>query len=239
MSDRRTGENRLLAALPDEERRRVLPHFQRVRLPSGQALLEPGERVRQVYFPADGVVSLLMVMEDGTSVEVCTVGNEGFVSVESILSSGESPYEVRCQTDVEALCADVEGLRAAFRQSEPLRDLLLRYASVVFSCTGRSLACRVTHRVEQRLARWLLMTRDRMTSDELPLTQELLAKMLGVHRPTVSEAADRLRERGLIDYRRGRITIVDRAGLEGAACADYRGFREDYERLLGPSPPMT
>ena len=177
-----------------------------------------------------------MVMEDGTPVEVATVGTEGFVSVESILSANQSPYEVSCQTAVEALRVDLADLRAAFRESEPLRDILLRYASLIFSCTGRSVSCKVTHPVEQRLARWLLMTRDRVRADELTMTQDILARMLGVHRPTISEAADSLRQRELIAYHRGRITITDRSGLEAASCEHYAEFRSDYERLLGPAP---
>jgi CRP-like cAMP-binding protein len=181
-------------------------------------------------------VALLMVMEDGTPVEVATIGAEGFVSVESILSTNVSPYEVSCQTVVEALRVDVDHLRVAFRESGPLRDRLLRYAAVVFGCTGRSLACKVTHPVEQRLARWLLMTRDRVRGDELPMTQDTLARMLGVHRPTISEAAEALRTREIIAYHRGRITITDLAGLEATSCEHYAQFRADYEKLLGPAP---
>jgi CRP-like cAMP-binding protein len=230
------AKNRLVAALPPEERELLLLHCRPVALPNERILVAPREEVRYAYFPTDGVVALLMVMEDGTPVEVATVGTEGFVSVESILSTDQSPYEVVCQTDVEALQADVADLRAAFRESRPLRDLLLRYAAVVFSCTGRSVACKVTHPVEQRLARWLLMTRDRMRADEMPFTHETLARMLGVHRPTVSEAAEGLRDRGLIAYRRGRITITDRRGLEAASCEHYREFQQIYEHLLGPMP---
>jgi CRP-like cAMP-binding protein len=228
--------NRLVGALPPDDRDRLLRHCRPVVLPSEQVLLAPREEVRYAYFPTDGVVSLLMVIEDGTPVEVVTVGTEGFVSVESILSTNQSPYEVLCQTPVQALRADVAGLREAFRESEALRDVLLRYAAVVFSCTGRSLACKVSHRVQQRLARWLLMTRDRVRDDELPMTHDTLARMLGVHRPTISNAAEELRERGLIAYRRGKIAIVDRAGLEAASCEHYGQFRAVYEELLGPAP---
>ena len=230
------GRNRLVAALPPEEQERLLLHCRPVVLANERVLLAPREQGRYAYFPTDGVVSLLMVIEDGTPVEVATVGSEGFVSVESILSTDLSPYEVVCQTAVEALRADVDDLRAVFRQSGPLRELLVRYAAVVFSCTGRSLACKVIHPVEQRLARWLLMTRDRVRADELPLTNDTLARMLGVHRPTSSEAAEALRERELITYHRGQIAITDRAGLVGASCEHYAEFRAVYEELLGPAP---
>jgi len=236
LTDATARKNRLVAALPADERERLLRHCRLVNLPNERVLLAPRERVAYAYFPTDGVVALLMVMEDDTTVEVATVGSEGFVSVESILSADQTPYEVSCQTPVEALRADVEGLRLEFRESAVLRDLLLRYAAVVFGCTGRSLACKVTHRVEQRLARWLLMTRDRVQADELPMTQETLARMLGVHRPTISHAAEALREGGLIAYHRGRITVTDRAGLESASCEHYAEFRAVYEDLLGPAP---
>ena len=230
------GSNRLLAALPPQEREKILLHCRPVVLKNEQVLVAPGEEVRYSYFPTDGVVALLMVMEDGTPVEVATVGDEGFVSVESILSTNVSPYEVTCQTAVEALRVDIHHLRQVFRESGPLRDRLLRYAAVVFSCTGRSLACKVTHPVEQRLARWLLMTRDRIEGDELPMTQDTLARMLGVHRPTISEAAEALRAREIIAYHRGRIAILDRDGLQAASCEHYEQFRVVYEELLGPAP---
>ena len=231
--------NRLLAALPPGEWDRVRPICQPITLANEQTLLAPKQAVRYAYFPTDGVVALLIVMADGTPVEVATVGSEGFVSCESILGTDQSPYEVTCQTPVQALRADVKDLRAEFATSEVLRDLLLRYAAVVFSCTGRSLACKLNHRVEQRLARWLLMTRDRVHDDVLPMTQDTLARMLGVHRPTISTAAEALQERGLIAYHRGKIVVTDRKGLEAASCEHYAEFRTVYEELLGPIPTVS
>jgi CRP-like cAMP-binding protein len=229
--------NRLLSALPPEEQRRLGGHVRLVHLPKDSVLLAPNEPVRYAYFPIDGVISLLMVMADGTPVEVANIGNEGFASVESLLSTDQSPYEVTCQTAVAALRTDVADLRAAFGASEALRTLLLRYGAVVFACTSRSLACRVSHTTEQRLARWLLMSRDRIAGDELPFTQETLARMLGVNRPTASIAAEGLKERGAIVYHRGRIAVANRAVLEAASCEDYRAYRHSYEDLLGPFPP--
>jgi CRP-like cAMP-binding protein len=229
--------NRLLSALPPEEQSRLDGHVRLVHLARDTLLLAPNEPVRYAYFPIDGLISLLMVLEDGTPVEVANIGNEGFASVESLLSTDRSPYEVSCQTSVEALRIDVADLRAAFKESDAIRNLLLRYGAVVFACTSRSLACKVAHTTEQRLARWLLMGRDRIAGDELPFTQEKLARMLGVNRPTASIAAETLKERGAIDYRRGRITVANRALLEAASCADYRAYRQSYEELLGPIPP--
>jgi CRP-like cAMP-binding protein len=229
--------NRLLAALPPEEHRRLEGRLRLVRLEKDTTLLTPGAKVTHAYFPLDGVVALLMVLENGMSVEVATIGNEGFATFQALLTPGHSEYEVTCQTPVEALRVGVDELRAAFRDSEPLRDLLMRYGAVMFGCTGRSLACAVVHTTEQRMARWLLMTRDRVVGDELPLTQDSLARVLGVYRPTASLAAEALRERGAIDYRRGRIRVTDRAALEAASCEHYRAYQEAYEALLGPIPP--
>ena len=232
-SQEQAAQNRLLAALPDEEYRRLRDSLTRVDVAGGQVLIELRQRMQYVYFPLDGVLSLMMVMEGGAVVEVATVGNEGCVDVASLLSIDLSPYEVLCQTDCQVLRVPVEDLRAAFRASAPLRDLLLRYAGVMLGCTGRSAACKVVHTPEQRLARWLLMTQDRLDTAELPLTPELLARMLGVRRATVSITAAALQARGLIRYSRGRITITDRPGLEAAACEDYTAVRDEYERLLG------
>ena len=228
--------NRLLGALPAEDLAWLGEHLTKVELPAGTRMLGPRDRVAHNYFPLDGVVSMLMVLEDGTPIEVATVGREGFVSIESLLSVDLSPYEILCQSDVTALRIDVEHLRRAFRERAAVRNLLLRYTGVVLGCTGRSVGCKAAHTVEQRLARWLLMTRDRLERDELPLTHDLLAHMLGVRRPRVSQAAEALRDAGLIAYHRGKVTIVDRAGLLDAACEDYAVFLEEYERLLAPAP---
>jgi CRP-like cAMP-binding protein len=227
------AENRLLARLPPLELELLRPRLKLEHLPSGQTLVSPGDQVRQAYFPAAGVLSMLIVLEDGGPVEVVTIGREGFISIESVLTTGRSAYEVSCQTDVEAWRMDVDALRAALHASEPLRRLLLQYVAFIFSCTGRALACKVSHLAEERLARWLLMTRDQMDDDELPLTHDVLARMLGFRRPTVSAAAEALQRRGLITYHRGRIAITNRAGLEAASCEDYRAVRAEYDRLLG------
>ena len=224
-----------MAALPDEEYQRLLPSLRSVQMVTGQVLVEPRDKMEYAYCSLEGVLCLLMLMEDGTVIEVATVGNEGFLDVTALLSVDTSPYEVLCQTDCRALRISVEALRTAFRDSGVLRELLLRFAGVVLGCSGRSAACKVVHTVEQRLARWLLMTQDRVASDAVLLTHELLGRMLGVRRATVSVAAEALQERGLIRYQRGRITITDRAGLEAAAWEDYAVFRNEYNRLLGSS----
>ena len=227
-------QNRLLAALPVEEYQRLLPSLSRVQVVTGQVLIEPRDKMEYAYFPLDGELCLLMLIEDGTVIEVATVGNEGFVDVTALLSVDTSPYEVLCQADCRALRISVEALRAAFRDSVVLRDHLLRFAGVVLGCSGRSAACKVIHTPAQRLARWILMTQDRVAADEVLLTHDLLGRMLGVRRATVSVAAEALQERGLIRYQRGRITITDRAGLKAATCEDHAAFHNEYERLLAP-----
>jgi CRP-like cAMP-binding protein len=226
--------NRLLAALAPDDFNAL--QLSEVRLPQHRMVVQPGDEVKYGYFPLDGVLSLLMLLEDGTPVEVANVGSEGFVDATSLLSVNASPYRVEAQTEVLALRIPVEELRQAFRERAGVRDLLMRFTGVVLTCTGRSVACKVSHTVEQRLAKWLLMSRDRIAGDELPFTHESLSDMLGVRRPRVSEAAEALKGQGFIDYHRGKIVITDRAGLEGAACVDYDAFRQEYERLLGPVP---
>lgn len=226
--------NRLLRALPPDDLAPLRAILTPVRLPKGRVLVAPGAPVAHAYFPLDGVVALLMEMADGTSVEVATVGDEGFVCIDALLSAGESPYRAVCQTPVEALRAEIGPLRAMFAQNEGLRVLFLRYGAVVFSCTGRALACKSSHSTAQRLARWLLMTRDRLAGDAIPYTQEALAGMLGVQRQAVALAAEILKHVGAIDYRRGSIVVTDGGALEAAACEDYRVYRDAYENLLGP-----
>lgn len=232
----RKAQNRLLVALPLADQQWLAGHMRPVDMSAGTHVLLPRDRVEHNYFPLDGVMSMLMVLEDGTSVEVSTVGSEGMVSIESVLSVDLSPYEVLCQSDVSALRIPVEKLRQAFREREAVRNLLMRYVGVMLGCTGRSVACKTVHTVEQRLARWLLMTHDRLATEDLPLTHERLSHMLGVRRPRVSQAAEALRELGLITYHRGKVTITDRAGMLRTTCEDYATFISEYERLLGPAP---
>ena len=231
-----TPGNRLLSALPPDEFLRLQKHLEPVALRKDQVLVHPGDEIHHGYFPLDGILSVLMILEDSTPVEVANIGNEGFADSASILSIATSPYEIVAQGPGHALRISVQALRQEFRESLGLRELLLRFCGVLLTCTGRSLACKVTHTPEQRLAKWLLLARDRTIGDELPYTQEALARMLGVRRPTVSEAAEALKERGLIEYHRGLIQVMDRAGLEQAACTDYQAFIDEYERLLGPAP---
>jgi CRP-like cAMP-binding protein len=230
------GDNRLLAALPPEERRRLVPRLERVHLTVKQPLLEPQTPITHVYFPVDGVVSLVAVMADGATAEVTTVGHEGLVGLPVFLGAESSPILAVCQIAGDAWRLPAAAFRAAARRA-PLRELLHRYTQALLDELAQTAACNRLHPLEERCARWLLMTHDRVAADHFQLTQEFLASMLGVRRPTVSVVMSLLRRAGLVRYTRGAVTVVDRPGLEAAACECYGSVRRGYDRLLGPARP--
>jgi CRP-like cAMP-binding protein len=226
-------ENRILGLLPPDEIERLRPRLKPVVLESRQVLYEPGQPIRHVYFPNSGVVSWLAVMENGASVEVATIGNEGVVGFRAILGSDTAPAKVMVQVSGEALRTSAKDLKAKADGSGPLIPILHRYLNAFVTQITQSVGCNTFHSVEQRFCRWLLMTHDRVRSEQLPLTHELLGQMLGVRRASVTEAARRLQNAGLIRYIHGKITILDRAGLESASCDCYRIVKSDFDRLLG------
>lgn len=213
--------NRLLAALPRACLRQLAAGLVPVSLVSGEVLHEPGARIREVYFPGRSVVSLLTVVDARRALEVGLVGREGMVGIGLALGIGVSPVRALVQGAGSALRMSAASLRRSLRASPALRGALQRYAGVLMVQVTRTAACNRFHRVEARLARRLLMTRDRLGAGEFHLTQEFLAHMLGVRREGVTGAAGALQRRGLIGYRRGDIRIVDHAGLEAAACGCY------------------
>ncbi len=225
--------NRLLARLPAEEYRRVLPRLETVPLPLGRVLHEARAAIDYAYFPQWGVTSALTVMADGTALEVATVGNEGVVGLTAAFGGGTSPQRVVVQVPGAALRMAARELRAAAAPDRPLGRLLLHYHAAYLAQLGQLAACNALHPVRQRCCRWLLMARDRVEGDDLPLTHEFLAQMLGVRRMSVGGVLRPLREDGLIDYRRGHVTVLDRPGLEEAACECYGAMRQDYDRRLG------
>ena len=226
------GVNRLLAALPPEEERQLLPELERVTLSAHMVLHEPGVPIAYVYFPVDCVVSLLTVTEDGTAAEAATVCGEGVVGLPVFPGSGAAFGRAVCQVPGEALRMEAEAFRAALERGGALSWLVQRYAGRLLAQVMQTAACNRLHRVEQRAARWLLQIRDCIDADQFPLTQEALATMLSVQRPTVTQVAGMLRRAGAIDYHRGRVTILDRAALEAVACGCLRVMRE---RLLDGS----
>jgi CRP-like cAMP-binding protein len=224
--------NRLLARLAPVEHKRLLPLLKAVELESDHVLHKARTPFVYAYFPTRAVSSYLRVMEDGSAIEIGTVGNEGMVGVSGALGAPESPYQIIIQVAGEALRVEVKALAAEVDRSAPLRRLLVTYQAAFHTQVSQSVACNGLHPINQRCCRWLLMTHDRVGAEVLPLTHEYLAMMLGVRRASVTEVLGPLRDRGLISYSRGSITVVDRKGLEAAACECYQAVIDEYDRLF-------
>lgn len=229
------GGNRLLVAMSNDDFARLAPHLEQVSLMQHQVLQEPGEAVRRAYFMHEGFASLLTVFDDGLSVETATVGPEGVVGLPLLVHPKAAPSRVIVQAPGRAATIAMEPLRHAIGDSATLRRLFECYVHSFLVQLLQTVACNAVHSTEERMAKWLLMSSERTNGDAIPLTHEFLAEMLGVGRPTVSLVARTLQNAGLIDYRRGLITIVDRAGLEEVSCSCYGTIRRAYEELL----PMT
>jgi len=214
--------NRILEALPREEYARLLPLLSPVRLQKGRVLWEAGGEIRHAYFLTGGMVAMLSVTYDQETVEVGMIGSEGIAGVAALLRCESAPYRVVVQLSAGALRISVRALRAEFSRGGRLQDLTLRYTHALLTQVAQSASCHRFHTAEQRLCRWLLTSADRAGSYTLPLTQEFLAQMIGVPRTSVTSAAVKLQDRRLIGYRRGRITLLDRRGLESTSCECYR-----------------
>jgi CRP-like cAMP-binding protein len=214
--------NRLLAALPGKEYQRLRPHLETFTLSFGDILYEPSEIIQHVYFPNNGIVSLLSMVEERSTLEVGVVGNEGMVGIPVFLGASTSHNRALVQGGGTAMRMKAESLRNQVKQAGALPDLLLRYTHSLLGQISQAAACNRFHTVNARLARWLLMTYDRVRSDEFRLTQEFLSHMLGVRREGVTGAARALQQKKLIRYVRGQITILNRAGLEAASCKCYK-----------------
>jgi CRP-like cAMP-binding protein len=224
-------QNRLLAALPVQDYARLLPELESVHLRSRQQLVAPDEPTERVYFPRDAVVSMLVLMQDGKVVESAAVGNEGMVGLEVFLGNGLGREDMVVQIGGDAARIQSSAFRDAVRQSLALQTLLRHYSLALMNQLARTAGCNRVHSVEERCARWLLMSRDRVGRDSFQLTHEFLARVLGVRRASVSQTAEGLQRAGLIEYHQGLIRILDRAGLEGIACEDYRLSRAAYDQL--------
>ena len=228
--------NHLLAALPPDERARWLPALEPVEMPLGHVLYESGMAMTHVYFPATSIVSLLYVMEDGASAEIAVVGNEGIVGVALFMGGETTPSRAVVQSAGLGFRLRGQLLKEEFNRSGPVLHLLLRYTQALITQMAQTAVCNRHHSLDQQLCRWLLLSLDRLHSDELVMTQELIADMLGVRREGVTEAAGHLQQAGLIRYRRGHITVLDRDRLEQRACECYAVVKKEYGRLL---PAMT
>ena len=226
-------ENRLLAVLPRKDRQHLLANCQQVKLTFAEILCEPGERIRHVYFPVDGIISLVIPVDSRASLEVELVGNEGMVGVPLMLGVNVSPLRVVVQGAGTALRMDAAAFRRELALSLALRRHLHRYLCVLLIQLAQTAACNRFHVLDARLARWLLMTHDRAHADDFHLTHEVLAQMLGVRRVGVTNAAGLLQKRKLVSYSRGNITVLDRAGLEDASCGCYRVVKDAYHDILG------
>jgi CRP-like cAMP-binding protein len=224
--------NRLLGALPAAEWERWQPHLEPVMMPLGKSLYESGAKLGHVYFPTSAIVSLLYVMEDGASTEIAVVGNEGVVGVSLFMGGESTTSRAVVQSAGHGFRLRSSVLMSEFNRAGAALHLLLRYTQALITQMGQTAVCNRHHTLDQQLCRWLLLSLDRLHSNELVMTQELIANMLGVRREGVTEAAGNLQRDGLIRYSRGRITVLDRAGLERRACECYAVVRAEYERLL-------
>jgi CRP-like cAMP-binding protein len=221
--------NNLLAALPRKNYRRLLAGLEPITLTFGEVLYEPGQPIRHIYFPNDSLVSLLTLVDGHLALEVGLVGREGMVGIPLVLGIGVSSVRALVQGSGTAMRMTSGSFRREFRQSPPLQRELHRYTHELMAQVTQTAACNRFHVVEARLARWLLMTRDRVRLDQFRLTQEFLAHMLGVRRVGVTKAAGALQQRDLISYSRGNISILDRKGLEAASCRCYRIVKDMHE----------
>jgi CRP-like cAMP-binding protein len=231
--------NRILSALPAPEFAMLADSLTRIDLQLGETLHTAGERIEQIYFPEIGFISALGVLAEGSPLEIGLIGAEGVAGVSVILGATTSHSETMCQTGGAAHRIPVASFLAAVAKAPHLRDLLLRYVHVFHVQVAQTAACNAHHEIGQRLARWLLAAHDRSGRAELSLTQDLIAVMLGVRRSTVSVAAAQLQKAGVIQYQHGRITVIDRVGLENAACECYEAVVNEYRKLLGVDPAVV
>lgn len=229
--------NSLLAAIPSSEWARFGPHLTPVELKLGEVLYESGGAQPYVYFPTDSIVSLLYVMHDGSSAEIAIVGREGLVGISLFMGGGTTPSRAVVQSGGYAFRVNAQFIRDEFVLAGPVQKLFLRYTQALLTQMGQTAVCNRHHSVDQQLCRWLLMSIDRLPSNELTMTQELIANMLGVRREGVTQAAGDLQREGLIQYQRGRIRVIDRQGLERAACECYQVVKDEFDRLLPNGTP--
>jgi CRP-like cAMP-binding protein len=228
----RNAENHLLAALPDEEWRRWLPQLERVDMPLSQVLYESGVTQQHVYFPTTAIVSLLYVMVDGASAEIAIVGNEGIVGLSLFMGGDSTSSRAVVQSAGQAFRLNGQVMKDDVNRAGPVLHLLLRYTQALITQMAQTAVCYRHHSLEQQLCRWLLLSLDRLQGNELLMTQELIANMLGVRREGVTEGALKLQQDGLIRYARGHIEVLDRDGLEKRSCECYAVVKKEYARLL-------
>jgi CRP-like cAMP-binding protein len=227
-------QNNILDALPAEERERLFPHLTLVEMPLGMVLYEAGEALRHIYFPTDSIVSLLYVMKDGASAEIAVVGNEGAIGVSLFMGGETTPSRGIVQSAGSAYRLSGRRLKQEFERHGQLLHVLLRYTQSLITQMAQTAVCNRHHSIDQQLCRWLLLSLDRLPSNRLNMTQELIANMLGVRREGVTGAAGKLQDLGVIHYSRGRITVLDRPKLEQLSCECYAVVKQETDRLQSP-----
>ena len=232
LSPNHPRHNRLLAALPEDAWERLEPNLDSVDMPLGRVLYESGAPLSHVYFPTTSIVSLLYVMEDGHSAEIAIVGLEGMVGVALLMGGETTPSRAVVQSAGKAFRLNRKFVKEEFVRAGPMQRLTLRYMQALITQMAQTAVCNRHHTIDQQLSRWLLMSIDRLPSNELLMTQDLIANMLGVRREGVTEAAGKLQRQGLITYSRGRIRVIDRPGLEAHVCECYDVVSREFERLL-------
>ena len=225
-------QNRLLAALPAIELERIKSHLELVHMPLGDVLCESGGRLPYVYFPTSTIISLHYILENGASSEIAGVGNEGLLGISLIMGGESTPSWATVQTAGYGYRLKASLLLQEFNQGGPIQRLLLRYTQALITQISQTAVCNRHHTIEQQLCRWLLLTLDRLNSQELVMTQELIASMLGVRREGITEAAGKLQQAEIIRYRRGHITVLDRTGLETHVCECYDVVKKEFDRLF-------
>jgi len=230
--ERRPPENHLLAVLSDADWARLEPHLALIDMPLGQVVYESGDRLDHVYFPTSSIVSLLYVMEDGASAEIAIVGNEGLVGIALFMGGETTPSRAIVQSAGRAYRLPAAILKEEFRRGGALQRLLLRYTQALITQMAQTAVCNRHHSIDQQLCRWLLLSIDRLASNELEMTQDLIANMLGVRRAGVTEAALKLQDAGLIRYSHGHIELLNRDGLEQRVCECYGVVKREFELLL-------
>ena len=226
------SQNHLLAALPKAEFERLAPNLELVPMPLGEVLYESGGKLQHVYFPTTSIVSLHYVIENGSTAEIAGVGNEGIVGISLFMGGNSTPSRAIVQTAGYGYRLNAQLMMEEFNRAGLMMRLLLRYTQALMTQMSQTAVCNRYHSVEQQLCRWLLLTLDRLSSDELVMTQELVASMLGVRREGITEAAGKLQHAGFIRYRRGHITVLDRSGLVAHVCECYAVVKKEFDRLL-------
>lgn len=226
------SQNHLLAALPAAEYERLKPHLELVHMPLGDVLCESGGRLHYVYFPTSAIVSLHYILENGASSEIAGVGNEGMLGISLFMGGETTPSWATVQTAGHGYRLKATLMLQEFNHAGPVQRLLLRYTQALIMQISQTAVCNRHHTIEQQLCRWLLLTLDRLDSQELTMTQELIASMLGVRREGITEAAGKLQNAGIIRYRRGHIMVLDRSGLETHVCECYSVVKKEFDRLF-------